>query len=81
MRMKTMYMIEYNSQVLTHGAWGSPDCAWRWDSKSEYFDTEEEAAEKFRTLSANDDTPIIRLYKVVHDRFGEVDRELIDELN
>lgn len=62
--MKTIWRIEYNSQVLLAGSWGSPDCLWDWELTYEDFKTEEQARRKFATLKPTDDTPLIRLYRI-----------------
>lgn len=60
---KPSYVIEYWFQVLFSGKWGEPDCEWDWDFGMEEFDSFDEAKETFDASYADEDTPIIRLYK------------------
>ena len=82
MAMKTTsthYEIVYYSQVLKNGTWGSPDCDWDWKYRQVIYPTLLEAKKVLARVTLTNNTPIVRLYEVLTDKYGELDRKLLDE--
>lgn len=76
-----VWEIEYHSQHLISGHWNDPDCVWEWRTEREQFYTRDEAEKKFRKLSVDDDTPIIRLNEVTYDKYGhEASTDMLEEI-
>ena len=73
------YEVVYCSQVLKRGDWDEPDCDWDWRFRGVIYPTLLEAKKVLARATLTADTPIVRLYEVTTDRYGEVDRKLLDE--
>lgn len=80
MAIRTRYEVVYYRQVLKHGTWDSEDCDWDWDETRKPFYYLEEAKKEFNKATPTASTPIIRLYEIQYDRYGDVASRLIDEL-
>ena len=78
--MKVIYTIVRWHQVLLEGTWEDGD--WDWEYDEEIYEDEESARRVFGNLEIDENTPIIRLYKVYKDEYGSnIEEEVLDEIS
>lgn len=75
----THYEVVYLSQELKSGKWNEPDCDWDWQVRGVIYPTLLEAKKVFARAILTADTPIVRLEEVLTDKYGELDRKVLDE--
>lgn len=77
---KTIWRVEYCSQVLRSGSWDDDFPDWGWESTYDEFDSLNDAKRKFKKFKPTDDTPCAYLEEVKYNKYGQIDSiEVFDE--